>query len=95
MSVLMGLNPRSQDSYGKGEALNIKAGTSRDAVTFDIRIGAEHKHLVINDGGRQFALTPINCVADGRASYGEVRSIQNFRSIDPVKRPERWRTLEC
>ncbi|MFF5114752.1 hypothetical protein [Streptosporangium sp. NPDC000509] len=84
---------------GKEEALNIKAGTSRDAVTFDIqigyRIGTEHKQLVINDSGRQFALTPINCVADGRASYGEVWSIQNFRSIDPVKRPERWRTFEC
>lgn len=84
---------------GKEEALNIKARTTRDAVTFDIqidyRIGTEHKHLVINDSGRQFAITPINCVASGRASYEEVWSMQNFWSIDPVKRPERWRTLEC
>lgn len=51
---------------GREDAINIATISTRFAATFkiriDYRIGGESRHKVIDDGGRPFAVTPINCV---------------------------------
>ncbi len=52
------------------DSLVIKSMATRKAVTFkirvDYRIGDTSRHLTIDDHGRPFALTPVNCTRKGR-----------------------------
>ncbi|QXJ25799.1 hypothetical protein AGRA3207_007350 [Actinomadura graeca] len=55
---------------GQQDSLLIQSITTRQAVTFEIRIdyriGNRPKHLDINNHGRPFALSPYNCVQSGK-----------------------------
>lgn len=91
----------------KQNTIFVKSITTRWAVTFDIRIdyriGDKPDHLLINDHGRPFALTPMNCtdrsqldangatVADGHAAYERVWKLRgDFQGIEPVQEPMRY-----
>lgn len=89
---------------GEEDALLIKSVATRSAVSFDVRvdyrIGDEAKHLVIDNNGHPFALTPMNCTdrtslaedgavqgPPGRASYRSVWEMRDFQTIEPVTDP--------
>jgi hypothetical protein len=71
---------------GEQDSIAIKSVVSRRAVTFDIRInyrvGGKSKELDINNRGKPFALTPMNCPKktklieggwiQGRMAYREI-----------------------
>jgi hypothetical protein len=67
----------------------IRATAQRSAVRFrlkiDYLIGGELKSTVIDDDGRPFGITPLNCINRGIASYGVA-----YEWNEPVKRPVRW-----
>ncbi|GII86043.1 hypothetical protein Ssi03_40330 [Sphaerisporangium siamense] len=86
---------------GAEEVLWIKSVTTRDAVTFRIRIDyrvgdGPVEHLVVDDRGHPFALSPVSCLdrtrgdAMGHARYDRVWAMKRFRSIEPVKDPRRF-----
>jgi hypothetical protein len=85
----------------KQDTIFIKSTATRWAVTFairvDYRIGDERNHLLIDNDGHPFALTPMNCtdrsrigpdgglVSVGHASYRQMWSLRgDFRGIDRV-----------
>ena len=65
------------------------ATVQRSAVRFRLKInyliGGELKSTVIDDDGRPFGITPLNCINRGIASYGVA-----YEWNEPVKRPVRW-----
>lgn len=67
----------------------IRASAQHTAVRFklelDYLLGGELKSIVIDDGGRPFRITPLNCVARGVASY---RAVYNFGV--PEADPASW-----
>ncbi|GII64525.1 hypothetical protein Skr01_46100 [Sphaerisporangium krabiense] len=86
---------------GAEEVLSLKSVTTRDAVTFRVRIDyrvgdGPVEHLVIDDRGRPFALSPVSCLdrtrgdVMGHARYERVWAMKGFRSIEPVKDPRRF-----
>jgi hypothetical protein len=92
----------------KEDALFIKSIATRSAVTFEIRVdyrlGDESKHRIINDHGRPFALTPMNCadhtrraedgqpITNGHASYDHIWKLNgDFKGIVPVRSPDRFK----
>lgn len=99
---------------GKEDAINIVVASTRHAVTFEIlveyHIGGKHRRMIINDHGRPFAVSPVNCISHegvnpaitgddfpfGYASYDHVWSLRrDWKSIDPVKNPRRWASYLC
>jgi hypothetical protein len=92
---------------GKQDTIFVKSTATRWAVTFtiriDYRIGDERDHLLINNDGRPFALTPMNCtdrahigadgspVTSGHASYKQIwRLRDDFQGIERVPDPTRF-----
>lgn len=67
---------------GEQDSILVKSVTTRSAVTFkiqiDYRIGGQPKHLIIDNRGRPFALSPFNCtkrtklLKEGGSIPGEV-----------------------
>jgi hypothetical protein len=96
---------RTQLTLGDGEenALVVQSITTRQAVSFRIRIsyrlGADRKTLTIDNAGHPFAVTPVNCTdaskpshgKDGHAAYREVWQMRNaMDGADPVATPSHF-----
>lgn len=72
---------------GREDTINIATISTRYAATFkiriDYRIGEESRHRIIDDGGRPFAVTPINCVDRApRGKNGEALIGKNGKYIE-------------
>jgi hypothetical protein len=90
----------------KQDTIFIKSITTRWAVSFEIsvdyHIGDKAGHLLINDRGHPFALTPMNCAdhtqsdadghttINGHAAYEHVWENDNFQAIKPVLTPKSY-----
>ncbi|WP_089155483.1 hypothetical protein [Micromonospora sp. NBS 11-29] len=88
------------------DVLVIRSTATRWAVSFEIRIdyrlGDQAKHVVIDDGGHPFALSPPNCTDrsrrsadgsgdDGHASYERIWELSgDFQAIKEVSGPDRF-----
>jgi hypothetical protein len=71
------------------DILVIRVSATREAVQFrlqaDYLLGDDLKSTVIDDDGKPFALTPLNCVRRGIASYR-----RGYEFGAPKPRPEKW-----
>jgi hypothetical protein len=86
---------------GEQDSILVKSITTRSAVTFEIqidyRIGGQPKHLIINNRGRPFALTPFNCTKrtklikngfiPGEVFYQDIWELGTASGIDHVTDP--------
>lgn len=87
---------------GEEDVIVIKSITSKWAVTFKIRIdyhiGGEAKHLIVDNNGRPFALTALNCTKptkltkegfiNGQVSYQDIWEL-NSPSLTQAPHPDR------
>ena len=83
------------------DSIVIKSVATRKAVTFririDYRIGDTSRHLTVDNGGRPFALTPVNCTrrgrltengyVNGRVSYEDMWQMGEDAGVDRVPDP--------